>query len=217
MQYSVFTPLLCSLVLFANSLYAQESPSQQASKERTPFYIGGAIAGSQFDDDGFYDQQRLDDSTVGFKVYGGYRLNPYLSFEASLNSLGYYEVETTQSEVDMAFGALTASALGRLPLGQGFELFGQLGVGFASVSQDISFATSSGQLITDDEDDASGVIVYGLGVNYVPPGLKFIQFRFGWERYAFSVDTFRIDNGVIIKGDGDQEIDQIHLGAAYIF
>ena len=71
--------------------------------------------------------------------------------------------------------------------------------------------------MTDDDDDTGVVIVYGLGIHFIPPGWSRVQFRLGWERYVFSLDTINVDTDGQYKDDVDSEIELIHLGAAYRF
>ena len=210
--------LLLTLPAIAVSLVSIAASVSAAEDAPGAFYLGGALGTTDYDDDGFYDQQRLDDSEYGLKAYGGYRFNQYVSVEAALTSLGNYEAESLNADIETDFGAITGSIVGHLPLGAGFSLFGQVGIGSATISQDITFATGGGVLFSDDdEDDADSVLAYGFGLNYIPPALQRIQFRLGWERYDFSLDSITVNNGVLIKDDVDHEIELIHFGAAYNF
>jgi len=189
----------------------------QANEERTGFYLGGSLGGSELDDDDAYRNLSLDDSYAAARIFGGYHFTPYFSLEASLSSLGIYEADDRQTEIESAFGASTFSAVGHLPLGAGFSLYGQAGVGFAVIYQDIRYVSGNNSLVTSDDDDISWGYVVGAGARYTPPKLKSITFVLGWERYEFSLENITVVNNTPIKRDVDQSIDAIQLGAAYNF
>lgn len=181
------------------------------------FYVGAGIGASEYDDDGYYDEQRLDDSEVGGKVYGGYRFSKYLSLQAALVGLGNFEASAPDNKIENEASVITLSALGQLPLAYGIALYGELGVGYGTISQDISYATPGGLLVTDDDDDGGLAVQYGAGLLIIPPDFKKLEFRVGWERYAFSTDTISVDSGVRIKDDVDHEFDMIFVGVGLNF
>lgn len=72
--------------------------------------------------------------TSAFSIAGGYRFTPQVAAEIGLHWAGdstiYYGGWDSQT---FSQSALTAAAVGRLPLNQQFELFGKLGVSFITV------------------------------------------------------------------------------------
>ncbi len=203
--------------LLVVSLLAAYLSSLVTAEEGAGFFVGTGFGVSDYDEESFYQQQQLDDSASGGKFYGGYRFNHYVSVEGALLALGTFDADSFSAKVENDFSVLSVAVLGNLPLAYGFSLFGQLGVGMATISQEISYASPSGQLFTGDDDDSAGTSVYGVGVKLIPPKLPRIEFRLSWERYNFSVNTIRIENNTRIKDGVDTELDLYLLGIAYNF
>ena len=64
-----------------------------------------------------------DDTT--FRVFAGYRINPYLAFELGANTLGTIRASTGETaDLD----AIDISALGSWPIGNRFAVHGRLGI-----------------------------------------------------------------------------------------
>lgn len=195
-------------VIFTSAALAQDARG---------FYVGAALGASEYDDDGYFDQQRLDDSEVGGKVYGGYRFNSYVSVETALVGLGNFESKTSDSEVKNEFGVWSFSALGQLPLAYGMALFGELGFGFSSIYQDYAYVSPSAELVTGDDDDVDMAGIYGAGLLIIPPDFNKLELRAGWTRYVFSADTVRVDNGIKNGSEVDHEFDLFYAGIALNF
>lgn len=204
------------------SLWALLMPSialceQTGTQEHKGLYVGVGVGVSDYDDDGYFDQQRLDDSEAGVKIFGGYRFSEYLSLEAALVGLGTFEADSSSSEIKNQFGLISVSGLGYLPLAYGISLYGQLGFGIASINQDIAYATPSAQLVTRDDYDSALAGLYGVGLKFIPPTFRKLEFSLGWERYFFSTDTTRVDEGIRSKDDVDHEFDFVFVGVALNF
>ena len=192
--------------------------SEQAStQENKGLYVGVGIGASSYDDDGYFDQQRLDDSEVGIKFFGGYRFSEYFSLEGGLVGLGTFDADSSSSEIKNEFSLISFSGVGYLPLVYGISLYGQLGFGFASISQDIAYATPSAQLVTRNDSDSALAGIYGAGLKFIPPNFRKLEFSLGWERTVFSTDTTRVDGGIRSKDDVDQEFDFVFVGVALNF
>jgi OmpA-OmpF porin, OOP family len=142
-------------------------------------YMGGGLGQAKMtewcDTSAVPPGQRLhacEDTDTGFKLFGGYQFNRYISVEGTYINWG---------KMSAAFGAsghpsVTAknqsfgpAALGSLPLGQSFALLGKLGV-LATVQQ----VDSRAEKTSDAEAH------YGLGARW-----HFVQngaVRVEWER-----------------------------------
>ena len=91
-------------------------------------YIGGSIGDStvQFEDD--ETRQQFDADDTGFKVTAGYRIIDWVAVELNYTDFGKPVDRIFGVDVEAGYTAVSASALGMLPLGSNFDLFGRLGV-----------------------------------------------------------------------------------------
>lgn len=101
--------LLCALALTTPAL---------AMADDSGLYVGGGVTRLEIDDRSFDDQ---DDS---YKLYAGYRLNNYLSFEGAVVDFGemsddrrHFDGQSVQANVHLGF-----------PIGQRIRLYGIAGV-----------------------------------------------------------------------------------------
>ncbi|MDH1012208.1 porin family protein [Pseudomonas nicosulfuronedens] len=101
--------LLCALALTAPALVMADDRG---------LYVGGGVTRLEIDDRSFDDQ---DDS---YKLYAGYRLNNYLSFEGAVVDFGemsddrrHFDGQSVQANVHLGF-----------PIGQRIRLYGIAGV-----------------------------------------------------------------------------------------
>lgn len=200
--------LAFSAVLAASSAQATD----------TGFYVGGSFGQSKVNDFngadidaellagyGLTSSTSTDDTDTGWKAFAGYRFSKHLAVEGAYTNLG----ETTANTVITAPGAgtinttleaggLTVSALGILPLGSNFSLFGRLGVNFWNIDVTATGAGSGGAASASDNDDGTDW-VYGVGAAYSIN--KNLSLRGEWERYDF--------------GDGD--VDLLSAGVSWSF
>jgi len=119
------------------------------------FYAGAGLgqATIEVDDVGF------DADDTAFKVFGGYNFNQYFAVEVSYFDAGEPDQDFGGGTVAVGIDGLNASAIGRLPLGEVFSLFGK--IGFASYDAEISARVGGSTVFSESgsEDDLS----YGFG------------------------------------------------------
>jgi len=157
---------IAALLAAAGMAASSASMAQQAAQE-TGWYVGGSLGQMEADGDcpaGFSCD--LKDSS--WKIFGGYRINRNFAAEAFYMNWG---------EISVTLGPLTSrgemtsfgiAALGIIPLGQQFELFGKLG--FASTDQEFNLAS-----------DSSGTeLLFGVGAIY--NFTRNFGIRAEWER-----------------------------------
>ena len=130
------------------------------------FYAGFGLGTTDSNLSGATDKR----DTV-WKGYGGYQLNRYLGVEAGYIDLG----KTTIPGASFSSKALTAAAVGTMPLTPQFALFGKLGV--ATVETDVNSAS-------DNNFDPT----YGMGVRY--DFTRQIGLRGEWERFRVSGNPY---------------------------
>ena len=184
------------LLLIALSAALGVSSAQAAD---TGFYVGGSFGqstandfnGSDIDADlatiGITSSTSTDDSDTGWKVFAGYRFMKYLAVEGAYTDLGEFTAHSTVTSpsagiVDSSIetDAWTISALGILPLGDSFSLFGRVGVNIWSADYSDTF-TIGGIPGSASEDDDGTDWVYGVGAawNFT----NNLSLRGEWERY----------------------------------
>jgi len=154
----------------------------------------------------------LDDSDTGFGLAGGYQVNDHFAFEfayVDLGSVGYRATATVsdgtdEAEADVALESSASgpvlSALGILPVGDRFSVFGR--VGFSLLSADgTARITLAGVTDRLSQDSQKSDPVLGVGVEYSLG--RYSAVRLGWDRY-FDVGTDDVT--------GDVDADLYSLG-----
>lgn len=176
-------------------------------------YGGLGYAKTHFNDDGQFDGLTADTRDKGLHVFGGYQFNPYFAVEVSTRDLGEYGAQGYDAVYREEFAATTIGAVGFLPLGSGFSLYGRIGAGAIALDEKVSYAGGH-----DSDDDAGGVSTLGAGVEYRNSGLAL---RLGWESHFFTVETAQVftagNYAYIDEDEYDQRIDSFGFDIAYYF
>lgn len=160
----------------------------------------------------------LEDKDVSWSLFGGYRFSPYLAVEASYIDLGTAEYRATGTVqlpgaglsananygADIEVSGFTAAAVAAVPVGEMFDLHGQVGVLFADMefSQRLSvtgFGSSSDSFSADSRDFFFGL---GAGLNI---GAQW-SLNLDWQRFKDVGDE---------DETGETDIDRISLGVIY--
>lgn len=176
-------------------------------------YGGLGFANTHFDDDDQFEGLRLDTSDKGIHVFGGYQFNPYFAVELSVRDLGEYSAHNNLGSLKDEFTATTIGAVGFLPLGANFSLYGRVGAGVVRLD---SKATVNGYGHFSD-DDTGGTSSLGAGVEYRPMGKSGLALRLGWESHFFTVKSAYRVGYYYYDEKFDQRIDTYGLDVAYYF
>ncbi|WP_129647401.1 porin family protein [Peristeroidobacter agariperforans] len=110
---------------------------------------------------------KFDADDTAFKVFGGYNFNQYFAIEATYYDGGEQE-ETIisfpgfNSSIEVGTSGLIASAIGRVPLGDLFSLYGKLG--FASYDAEIKTLVNGD--VVFEEDGSDDDVAYGVGASF---------------------------------------------------
>jgi OmpA-OmpF porin, OOP family len=180
-----FTSVALLSLAFAGGAHAETTPG---------FYVGGAVGEISVE----VDEVDFDESDTGFKVFGGYAINPYFAVE-----LAYFDGGTAEetfragpfsASIGVDISGLVASAVGRVPLGDSFALFGKLG--FASYEGDVKLRVNGQVEAVESGSDED--IAYGVGAEL-----------------SFGAFALRAEYEVIDASDG--EINMLWLGGQYRF
>jgi OOP family OmpA-OmpF porin len=155
----------------------------QAQDNESGFYAGAGVGSFdvQIDDVDDIDDtiDRYDTDDTAWKVFGGWRMNPYLAFELAYVNLGSPDDEilpgvTLTTETD----GFAPYAVGTLPIGDWFELFAKVGYYWYDTE-----ASLESPLITVDESDTNETFTWsaGAGVNF----FERFNVRLEYEQFDF--------------------------------
>ena len=157
------------------------------------FYAGVGVGTATVELDTNEDLEgfKFDSDDTAFKVFGGYNFNQYFAVEASYFDGGNPEetliaVPGFTGTLEVGITGLAASAIGRIPLGEVFSLYGKLGL--ASYEADIK-GRVNGDVVDDGAAEVSDDdVVYGVGAAF-NVGSQF-ELRAEYEAISFSDGDF---------------------------
>jgi len=154
----------------------------QQQEEVAGFYAGGGIGqfNASIDDVDDVDAtvDEWDDDDTAYKLFAGYRLNPYLGFELAYVNLGEPSGAVVPGfNVDAAIDGFAPYVVGTIPLGPWFEIYGRLGYYFYDATYGAD-TTGFGRIEVDEESED---LVYGAGIG-ANIGEK-LNLRFEYEKF----------------------------------
>lgn len=164
-----------------------------ASAADKGWYVGADLGSTQFKIEGETENKGA------FGIFGGYKLNDYVAFEAAVRGLGAWEVNALNVNTKVTASALQLSVLGTLPVADSILLFGRLGLGRNSMHVTWNNTTTT-------EGSTEGLL--GLGAQFQ------INKHFGLRaEYAYLGENTIGDGSSALK----LKISQINIGAHYSF
>ena len=150
------------------------------------FYAGASVSQSTID--GCGGVSNCDDEDIGWKVFGGWELNPNIAFEAGWVDLGEISGSIGGSAVSAEADGWTLAAKGILPLNEQFGVFAKIGF--------IDWEIEGGGALSGVDDDGND-LMYGIGAQYM------FTDQFGivgeWEWYDIDDDADVLSIGALIK------------------
>ena len=194
--------------------------SSLAQAEDHGWYVGGNLGQTRatIDDQridanlrakGFtFDSIADDKRSFGGKVFGGYQLNNFFAVEGGYFNLGKFgytatTVPTGTLRGDAKMQGLNLDLVGRLPITEGFSVFGRAGVNYASVRDNFS---GTGAVVVQDPSPSKREANFKLGAGLEYAFNKALSVRAELERY-------RINDAVGNHGD----VDMVSVGLVYRF
>lgn len=135
----------------------------------------------------------FDSDDTAFKVFGGYNFNQYFAIEATYFDGGnpeetLFTLADARGTLEVGVSGLSAAAIGRVPLGEVFALYGKLGL--ASYDAEIT-GRLNGDVVEDGEAEVSDDdVVYGVGAAF-NVGSQF-ELRAEYEAISFSDGDFTL-------------------------
>jgi len=159
-----------------------DNTSSAGNGVSNPIYFGGTIGPS---DGSTYcsGTSNCEDSDSAWKLFGGYRLSERLSIEGAYVSLGDFYKKGENSDIS----ALTANAVGTIPVTEKFDIFGKLGV--------MRWSSDN----TDDDESGFGV-TYGIGTKMRIN--ETTSLRAEWEKFP----------GIETSSSEDTDVNMLSVG-----
>ena len=190
--------------IVAATLFALGSGSAlaQSPDNDEGFYLGGGYGAFDVQVDDLDDSdeaiQRIDDDDNAWKIFAGWRINPYFAFELNYVDFGepgdQFEGSGSDNNYQLDLAGIQPAIYGSFPLGP-VELFGKLGYYFYDV--EISTDLDEPDIDSDADEEAWS---YGFGA-----GITFL------ERLHVKLEYEKIDTDVI------DDLDAIWASAAWRF
>jgi hypothetical protein len=169
------------------------------------FYVGAGVGkfNVKIDDVDDTDEaiQKLDDDDNSWKLFGGYRFNPYIGVELAYIDFGGPEdsIESSGSSGDykVEISGFAPYVIGTLPLGP-VELFAKAGYYFYDVDISADLDDLGGDVFESSDSDEDFLYGFGVGATF----LEHLHARLEYEK---------------IDSDAVDDADALWLSAAWRF
>ncbi len=208
---------LCSLIIASALITTPAAAADMGG------YIGLAAGQSRADIDrggidatfaslGLTASTNVDETDIGWKIYGGYQFNQYFAVEGGYTDLGEATFNSTITSGGSGTGngewkaySIDLSALGILPIGNQAALFGRAGLSMWDLDFEFT-ATGPGGTASESDSESGASPLLGLGgMISVTPNLTV---RAEFERH------FKVGDE---DTTGESDIDLISVGLQYRF
>ena len=124
-----------------------------------PIYFGFATGNTSVDEEAA--DLKFSDEDNGNRYYFGFRTLQFLGFEGAYNSLGSFSDENAGVRAETDISSYGIYALGVLPIGKHFEMFGKVGYHHWSVDSSLSGG------VTESSSDSGNSPAYGTGFTFL--------------------------------------------------
>lgn len=143
--------------------------------------------------------ESVDDTSTGFKVYGGYEVAPNMSVEVGYASLGKSKIKVSGVNVELKSTALSVVGAYRFPLAADFGGVARLGL--ASVTGKLS---ASNGVVSVSESKSKIALYAGLGLEYeIAKDIKAVA-AFDLTKTEFQIDGTTDSGTTFLLGAGVQ-------------
>jgi OOP family OmpA-OmpF porin len=218
MNAGVLTKATAILLTLGASIGIAQAADQASGKTnwyggvnigRTDLKANGGDVDDALRNQGITSSTSLDNNDTAYSLNIGYKFNPYFAVEGGYTDLGKYGFSSnvtapaaTTLNGNYKVDGVNLSAVGILPLSNGFSVYGKAGVFRASTDLDVS---SSGAVATSSTSNHSTNPTYGLGASY--DITKDWTGKLEWNRFHEVGDS----------NTGKDNIDLYTIGIAYNF
>jgi OOP family OmpA-OmpF porin len=157
--------------------------SAQAQDNESGFYAGAGVGTFDVEIDDFDDVDdtidRYDSDDTAWKVFGGWRMNPYLGFELAYVNLGSPDDEILpDTDLTIETDGFAPYVVGTLPIGDWFEVFAKAGYYWYDIEAQISTPIGS---LSEDDSDSTFTWSAGAGLNI----FERVNIRLEYEQFDF--------------------------------
>jgi OmpA-OmpF porin, OOP family len=175
MKYGITAALAVAALAAAMSAQAQDNESG--------FYAGAGVGTFDVEIDDFDDVDdtidRYDSDDTAWKVFGGWRMNPYLAFELAYVNLGSPDDEILpDTDLTIETDGFAPYVVGTLPIGDWFEVFAKAGYYWYDIEAQISTPIGS---LSEDDSDSTFTWSAGVGLNI----FERVNIRLEYEQFDF--------------------------------
>ncbi len=225
--------------LCALTLAAAVAPAAQAQLMDSGFYFEVAVGKASFKDVGVaaldglaesffgnnfsevltYDgiSSTLQDTDRSYALISGYRMSPYLSFEAGYFRLGAFQyassgtlsdgISTAPGTFNFSYRAkgFLVGSTATLPMGSYLELRGRAGISSSDTRVKVSYTIEGdGESLKASENSQDFFYGAGVGVNV-------------WDYYRIGLDYMHLSKIGRSSGNGTTDVDNIMLSFSYVY
>jgi OOP family OmpA-OmpF porin len=136
----------------------------------TGFYVGAGLGNFSIDSDSIYAGRDFDGSDIGFKVFGGYQFMKWLAVEAEYIDGGEPDdvfrspsFPDDRLKASVGVSGFTGSAVGILPIGESFNVFGKLGFIYWDTDGSAKIRDQGGTIVKTSVSDDGTDFAWGVG------------------------------------------------------
>ena len=176
--------------------------SATAMAQDKGWYVGGALGQVKAKSfcSGLAGGVSCDDTDTAVKALGGYQVSKNFAFEFGAMDAGTVEARSTASRLTVDTMMMEGTAVGILPLGETFSVFGKFGLYTSRVDSTLTTVLSE-----RTERKTNSDLTYGVGASWL--FMPRFALRAEWQRYQ------DVDAGNLGKSDADV----ISVGLVYRF
>lgn len=195
------------------------------------FYLSGSVGPGRVDfdkdefDASFTDsgllilESQLDENHAAWQLQLGYRLSAYIAVEGGYTSLGTYPYKAVVDAgggqqlsftVESKAAGVNLMAVGSLPLGQSFELFGSAGAIYHEISQTLKVGEPFNEEL-DNFEDTKVSPTFAAGLHW------FGRSYGGERRVALRLAAQRFMNIGDEETTGETNVDVFWIGASFLW
>jgi OmpA-OmpF porin, OOP family len=157
-------------------------------------YVGASAGNTSFDGPGVSGSTSLtsDDKDKGVKVYGGFQFNRNFALEFGYVDLGTLRQSGTPGPFTIQYdvSGITTAAVGIIPLGGNFALFGKAGVIIESIDK-----KTTGPVNVTTKDGSALMAGAGVRFNFN----RHVGLQVEWEHFGGDITVDFVSAGVRYK------------------
>ena len=138
--------------------HAASMDTSRVAAEDGYWYLGARVGASSFQDVCSTGNTKCDNETVGYGLYGGYQVLPWLGIEVGANDYGTPEAQYGDSTVKASAWDAQLSTVLSYPLYQELDAYARLGAAYVNIDKTSTW--------DEDQDAQEWEMVSALGLKY---------------------------------------------------